>query len=193
MPNIDTNNIEGYADMTAEEKVAALEAYEYESVVNASDEERLKTALSKANSEAAKWKRMHNNLLTEEEQKKIAAEEELSQMRTDLETLQKEKTLSEHKAQFLGLGYDEAQAKEMAEAWQGGDVAKFSTFLKEHHETLKQQVKSDVLQDTPRPETLGVVDEGMTKEKFDTLDYTERLKVYNEHPELYKTFTGGNE
>lgn len=192
MPKIDTSNIEGYADMTAEEKVAALEAYEHEPVVDTSGEERLKSALSKANSEAAEWKRKHNALLSEEEQTKIAAEEELKQMRADLETLQKEKALSEHKAQFLGLGYEEAKAQKMAEAWQDGDVAKFSEFMKEHQETLKKQVKSDVLQDTPRPESLGVVEQGMTQEEFDTLDYTERLKVYNEQPELYKTFTGGN-
>lgn len=192
MPKIDTSNIEGYADMTAEEKVAALEAYEHKPVVDTSGEEKLKNALSKANSEAAEWKRKHNALLSEEEQKKLAAEEQLNTMQAELEALRHEKTLSEHKAQFLGLGYDETQAQEMAEAWQGGDVAKFSEFMKEHQETLKKQVKSDVLQDTPRPESLGVVEQGMTQEEFDTLDYTERLKVYNEQPELYKTFTGGN-
>ena len=55
MAKIDTSKIEGYADMSAEDKLKALEAFEYED--NAAELERQKNALSKANSEAAEWKR----------------------------------------------------------------------------------------------------------------------------------------
>ena len=41
---IDTGSIEGYAEMTAEQKLAALEAFEYED--NSSELERLKNAVS---------------------------------------------------------------------------------------------------------------------------------------------------
>ena len=55
---IDTAKIENYAEMTAEEKLAALEAYEFEAPAPKEPEDvaRLKAALSNANSEAKKWK-----------------------------------------------------------------------------------------------------------------------------------------
>ena len=68
MAKIDTSKIEGYAEMTPEQKLAALEGFEYED--NSAELEKQKNALSKANSEAAEWKRKHNALLSEEEKKK---------------------------------------------------------------------------------------------------------------------------
>ena len=67
--NIDVSTIPGYAEMTAEEKVAALEGYTFEppkSVDNA-EVDKLKQAVSKANSEAAEWKRKHNALLSDDD------------------------------------------------------------------------------------------------------------------------------
>lgn len=58
MAKIDTSKIEGYAEMTPEQKLAALEGFEYED--NSAELEKQKNALSKANSEAAEWKRKHN-------------------------------------------------------------------------------------------------------------------------------------
>ena len=51
MAKIDTTKIEGYAGMTAERKLAALEAFELPDN-NSAELERLKNAVSKANSEA---------------------------------------------------------------------------------------------------------------------------------------------
>ena len=51
MAKIDTSKIEGYAEMTPEQKLAALEGFEYED--NSAELEKQKNALSKANSEAA--------------------------------------------------------------------------------------------------------------------------------------------
>ena len=46
---VDINKIDGYADMTPEEKLSALEAYEFEAP-GSGEIERLKAALSKSNS-----------------------------------------------------------------------------------------------------------------------------------------------
>ncbi len=56
MAKIDTTKIEGYAGMTAEQKLAALEAFELPDN-NSAELERLKNAVSKANSEAAEYKK----------------------------------------------------------------------------------------------------------------------------------------
>ena len=56
---IDTSTINGYAEMSAADKLKALEAYEFEAPAQKDDGEvtRLKAALSKANSEASDWKK----------------------------------------------------------------------------------------------------------------------------------------
>ena len=87
MAKIDITKIEGYAGMTPEQKIAALEAFEFED--NSSELERYKNALTKANSEAAEWKRKHNDKLSEEEQQKQASEEELTALRNTVAALQK--------------------------------------------------------------------------------------------------------
>ena len=69
MPKIDTTKIENYANMTAEEKLAALESYEY--AADNADTERLKAAVSRANSEAAELKRQLKAKQTEEERKEV--------------------------------------------------------------------------------------------------------------------------
>jgi hypothetical protein len=74
MAKIDTNKIEGFSEMTAEEQIAALLAYEVEN--DTSEIENYKKMLNKASSEAADWKRKHNALLSEEEKAKAEAEEE---------------------------------------------------------------------------------------------------------------------
>lgn len=142
MAKIDTSKIEGYADMTAEQKVAALEALEYED--NASELERYKNAASKANSEAAEWKKKHNALLSEEERTKQANEEELSTLRKKVEEMEKEKLVSGHKAKFLALGYDETLAAETAQAMANGDTATVfanqKKFLENHDKAYKAQL-----------------------------------------------------
>ena len=68
MAKIDTSKIEGYASMSVEDKIKALEALEYDD--NAAELERLRKANDKLSSESAEWKRKHNALLSEEEKKK---------------------------------------------------------------------------------------------------------------------------
>ena len=70
MAKINTAAIEGYAEMSAEDKLKALEEYEFETPAPKENEEvtKLKTALSKANSEAADWKRQLREKLAERKQ-----------------------------------------------------------------------------------------------------------------------------
>ena len=142
MARIDTTKIEGYGDMTPEQKVAALEAVEYTD--NASEVERLKNAVSKANSEAADWKKKHNALLSEEEQKKQAENEELTTLRKRVEEMEREKVVSGNKAQLVALGYDDALATATATAMAEGDTATVfanqKKFLESHDKAFKAQL-----------------------------------------------------
>lgn len=149
MAKIDTSKITGYAEMSAEDKLKALEAFEYED--NAAELEKQKAAVSKANSEAAEWKRKHNALLGEDEKKKQEQEEKFANMEKELSELREAKSASEYKAQLIGLGYAEDLASKTAKAMVAGDtmtvIANQQKFLDEY----TKQVKADTLKKTPKP------------------------------------------
>lgn len=149
MAKIDTTQIQGYADMTPEQKLQALEAFEYDD--HAGELDRMKNAVTKANGEAAEWKRKHNALLSEDEQRKQADADAIAGMQKELEDLRRDKLVSGHKASYLALGYDEALAADTAEALASGDMAKVFANQKKFQETLAKNFKADALKNTPRP------------------------------------------
>ena len=190
MAKIDVTKIEGYAEMTAEEKLAVLEAFEYDD--NSSEVERYKNAASKANSEAAEWRKKHNALLTADEQKKQADEEELTTLRAKVEAMEKEKLVAGHKAQYLALGYDEALADSTAQALADGDTAKVFANQKKFLDSHDKTIKAGMLKDTPTPPA-GEGGQTMTLEKFRKMTSAERYEFSTKNPEEYKKLYGGNE
>lgn len=149
MAKIDTTKIEGYEQMTPEQKLSALEGFEYED--NAAEVERLKNANSKANSEAAEWKRKHNALISEEEKKKQEDADAFAKMQQELEALRNDKTVSEYKAKFIAQGYAEALAEDTAKALAAGDTAKVFANQQKFLEEYAKSVKADALKKTPKP------------------------------------------
>ncbi len=190
MAKIDTSKIEGYASMSAEDKVKALEAMEYED--NAAEVERLKNANSKANSEAAEWKRKHNALLSDEEKRKQDDAEALAAIIKERDELKKEKTVSEYKAQYLAQGYSEKLAAETAQALADGDTAKVFANQQKFLDEYAKTIKADALKKTPRP-TPGSGDKGLTVDEFRKLSPRERYEFAQKYPEEYKSMYGGNE
>jgi predicted RNase H-like nuclease (RuvC/YqgF family) len=202
MPKIDISKIQNYENMTAEEKVKALEAYEFE-VDNSEVErlkteverlktevERLKTAVSKANSEAAEWKKKHHALLSEEERKEAERLEAQQAIEKENAELRKEKAIYESKARFLGLGYDEKLALETAQALVDGDMDKVFANQQIHIENVKKAERAAGVANDPTPPAGGGGETEITKEQFDKMGYTERLKLFNEQPEVYQKMIG---
>ena len=149
MAKIDTSKIPGYAEMSAEDKLKALEAFEYDD--NAAEVERLKGAVSKANSEAAGWKKKHNELRTEDERKKQEDADALANMKKELDELRKDKTISEYKAKLIAQGYNEALASDTAQAMADGDTAKVFANQGKFLEDYAKKVKADAMKKTPKP------------------------------------------
>lgn len=178
MAKLDITKITGYEAMTPEQKIAALEAFEYED--NSSELERIKNALSKSNSEAADWKKKHNALLSEEEQKKMANEEALTAMQTELATLRKDKIVSAHTTKLLALGYDEALAVETATALADGDTEKVFANQKKFLDTKEKTWKSDALKKTPVPEP-GKPPK-VDKPEFGKMSLDEIESYFKDHP-----------
>lgn len=123
MAKIDVSKIEGFEEMSAEDKVKAVLAYEFEEPkapdTNA-EITKLKTALSKANSESAEWKRQFREKQTESERAEAERAEREQKMQDELTALKREKVLSEYSKQCMALGYDADLASECAEAMADG-------------------------------------------------------------------------
>ena len=135
--------------MTLEQKVAALEAYnhpdpDYSGYVK-------KDLYDKAASDAASWKKKHNELLTEDERKKQEDADALANMKKELDELRKDKTISEFKAKLIAQGYDEALASDTAQAMADGDTAKVFANQGKFLEDYAKKVKADAMKKTPKP------------------------------------------
>ena len=149
MAKIDTKLITGYEQMTLEQKVAALEAYnhpdpDYSGYVK-------KDLYDKAASDAASWKKKHNELLTEDERKKQEDADALANMKKELDELRKDKTVSEFKAKLIAQGYDEALASDTAQAMADGDTDKVFANQGKFLEDYAKKVKADAMKKTPKP------------------------------------------
>ena len=184
MAKIDVSKIPGYSEMSADDKLKALEGYEYDD--GSAEIERQKNAVSKANSEAAEWRRKHNALLSDDDKAKQEAAERLASMEKELDTLRKEKLVSEYKSKYLALGYDEALASDTSTALAENDYTKVfanqQKFLESHDKTLK----ADLLKGTPTPPAGG---EGtqMTREDIMKIrDSAERQAAIATNMSLFK-------
>lgn len=113
--------------------------------------ERLKNDRSKANSEAAEWKRKHNELLSEDEKKKQAEQEEIANMKAEIEQLRKEKTVSEYNAELSGLGFEKELADATAKALSDGDTKTFFKNLGTFKTALEAKIKAELMDNTPKP------------------------------------------
>ena len=185
MAKIDISKIEGYETMTLEEKLAALEAIELPDV------DKMKSALDKATSEAAGYKKQLRERMTEDEAAKAKAAEDMAAVMQELEALRADKAVGELTTQFMGIGYDEALAKSTATAIQKGDMA---AMFKNHAKFVadrEKALKAELLKSTPTPPA-GDGDKGPTKEDFRKMTLAEKQKFATENPDAYKEIYGGN-
>ena len=176
--------------MTIDEINTALEGIELPTD-NSAEIDRLKNALSKSNSEAANYKKQLNEKLTAEELKAKEDAEKWDELIKERDALLREKTIANHKAKYLALGYDEKLATDTAEAMANGELDKVFANQKKHIESVEKKIREDVLKGTPKPEG-GNGSETITKEKFSQMSIAEQYKYSVEHPEEYKKLYGGN-
>lgn len=149
MARIDTSKISGYQEMSVEEKLAALESFELDD--RGAEVERLRNAVSKANSEAAEWKRKHKELLSDDDRKKQEDAEHLAKVEKELAELRRDKTVSEYKAKFLALGYKEEMAANTAKALADGDMVTVFANQQKFNEEYSKILKAESMKSTPRP------------------------------------------
>lgn len=191
MAKIDVTKIEGYAEMSAEDKLKALEAYElpepdYSGYID-------KKMFDKTASELAEKKRELREKLSADEAAKLKEQEERSQLEEKYNALLRESTVSKNKAKLVALGYEEALADDTAEAMADGNLEKVFTNQKKYLESFEKKIRAEALKDTPKPTPDGD-NKTMTLKKLREMSPSERLKFSEEHSDEYKElYTGGNE
>ena len=173
--------------MTEEEISAALETV---GQGNDAEVNRLKAALSKANSEAADYKKQLRGKQSEDEANAAAQKEEHDKLVQENADLKRSIALSERKTKLLAMGYDETLATETATAMVDGDMDKVLANQSKYLEVQKKAIQADHMRKTPRPaagsEGTGGVDyakmiaEAQSGGNFAAAAYYTRLQAQDE-------------
>lgn len=149
MAQIDTSTIAGYADMTVEQKLAALEGLnlpepDYSGYVR-------KDLFDRTSSELAEAKKKARSASEESSKEKSAMESKVAQMEQELAKLTKERTVSDYNARLLGLSFDAKTAEKAASALADGDTDALFTAIKEHMTAHDAAAQLERLKQTPTP------------------------------------------
>ena len=110
---------------------------------------KLKAALSKASSDAAEWKRQLREKQTADEREKAERAEQEQAMREELETLRKEKQVSDYTGKCLALNMDADLAGKTANALADGDMDSVFDCLKAFVEATKTRLNNEALNRQP--------------------------------------------
>lgn len=184
---IDVGLIEGYEEMTPEEKVAALESMEFDDSELAKLREEVKKnkdLITKYTGEISALKKEKNSTLTEAEAKALAQEEAFKELQSKYDEMLKSSTRSAYVTKYVELGYDRELAEETAQALVDGDLDKVFMNGEKYKATLEKQFKADALKATPKPGAGSP--QFKTKEDIMKIaDASERQKAIAENIELF--------
>lgn len=182
----ETNNVEEQAketdnqsqtNQTFEERLAQLEI----------ENRRLKANLDKASSEAADWKKKFKSTQTESEQRAIEKAELEAQKDERLKILERENMTFKYTKQYMGLGYSEDMAEKCAIAQIEGDQEELFKLQGLFLEKKEKELKASILKNIPSA-PVGNEEPQITKEKFNSMKYSEMLEFKNKYPETFRKF-----
>lgn len=193
MPKIDTTQIGGFDEMTAEQKLAALLELDIPESVDMSTLVS-KATFDKVSSELAEAKRNLKGKMTEDEAARAEAQREREELEEKYNALFEKSTVSEYKAKYMAQGYDEKLAEETAKALFKGDMDVVFANSAKFKASVEQKVKSEVLKDTPKPSGAGGKD---GQEKSEDILMAERIGKINADAnkianDILNQYTGGN-
>lgn len=144
MAKIDTTKITGFEEMDDAAKLAALLDFEFDT-----DEDRLKAALTKANGDAAEWKRKYRETQSEQERAEAERAERDAERDALLRQLQDEKRVNVYKARLMEAGVDATTAETMANSLPEGVGDEYFTAYKSFMEKREQEIESSMLSKQP--------------------------------------------
>ena len=166
------------------EKTETLDSLKSELEKLRAENGKLKNAQSNASADASKWKKQLQERMSEQERAENATKELIDSLKAENERLKRDQEVASRTAAYVGVGFDESLAKKAAEAY-GSDHDGFMDALKAFITAHDKALQADALRSTPRPGN-GGTDPAITKEEFAKMNYSERVKLFNENPDLYQ-------
>ena len=148
----DATKITGFEGMSAEEQVKALLDFEFDIPVpkdNSEEINKLKTALSTANSQAAEYKRALREKQSEAERAEAERSEREAKVEEELRTLRRDKTVSGYVANCLALGYTQDLALRAAEAMADNNAAEIMKCQQEFLDAKTKEIEANALNRQP--------------------------------------------
>ena len=127
--------------------------------------------------------------MSEAERKAAEDKEAREALENRLRELETEKKLSDYRAEFVGMGYDEKNATKIADALIKGDMTTVFGLQKAFLASQKETIKAELLAGTPKPGDGGGKSDVLTRDKFNKLSLVEKQELYASDPDLYKQMT----
>lgn len=188
MAKIDTSKIENFDTMSDEEKIKALQDFDFVTSEELEDElKKAKKANDKLSSENAELKRQKKKLENDKADDDDAHKTEIEKLTERLDEMVKVNSINEYKASFIAQGYSEELALDTAKASVDGDIKKIMAnqkkFLEEHDKKVIQKAMTEVK--SPKGSEEKYKD--MTLEKFRKLSSVERAEYSKNYPEEYQS------
>ena len=149
-------------------ETTATEAPKTEAATPAENPEvvKLKAALSRANSEAAQWKRQYTETLDAQKQKELEEAEQRKRELEELEALRKDKRIGTYKTRLMDAGVDHASADIMANALPDGVSDDYFATLKTYLDNQRKAADTAALNNQPKL-SVGMPPSGVTKTEED--------------------------
>jgi hypothetical protein len=147
---IDPSKIEGFDNLSADEKVAALLNQEIEvEQTEPADVTKLKTSLSKANSEAAEYRRLLREKQTEAERAEADRAEREKALQDELASYRDKERISSYKAQLMSAGVDSETADLMAKSLPEGVSDEYFLATKSFLDNQRQKLLTESINKQP--------------------------------------------
>ena len=116
----------------------------------------MKSALDKATSEAADYKKQLKGKLTEDEAAAAEREAKWAEMEAKLKELETEKTISTYKASYLAMpGFDEKLADDTAKALFDGKMDVVFANQQKANAAYEKKLRADLVKQDPKPDGAG--------------------------------------
>lgn len=193
---IDTSKIEGYESMSLEDKLKALEGFEYDD--NGEELSRIQAELLKVkqtndslSSENAEYKRNSRSQLSDKDIEIADMKDLLEAQKKTIDELNKTQRLTKMQGDFLKRGYTEEQALAAAQAWEDGNIDSFlnqsDSFLKSHDEDYKKKLMGGIgtppagKSSSTSVDYSKLVSEAQAKGDWQTASYYMRLSQESEN------------
>jgi hypothetical protein len=181
---------EAYKEGMTEEEISTALQTAGAGQSNTAELDKLKAQLSKANSEAADYKKQLRGKQTADEAaaaEQKAAMDKLTQENADLK---RSFALSDKKAKLIAMGYDEKLADSTAVAMVDGDMDTVIANQAKFNESREKAIQAELMKKTPRPaagsEGTGGMDyakkieEAQASGNLTAVAYYTRLKAQDE-------------